>query len=427
MSGTFSRPGLVLTGGLLAWSLYAFLFIARSPSGAFTHDFQSHLVHTRILYNQHRLALPREGWETYQPPLYYAVNTLFSPNRPSHAFWIRLMSVLYGALALFLMSRLLTHSHISPQAQESTLLFIATTPAFLFLFSTYNNDSLATLLSIAFLVVAYEWVHQRQNWQLIGLGILTTAGLYTKLNMAFPAGAVVTVLAVMAGMGKFPWILLRRLIGTLAVSVALLTPWLVGHNYRLTGRLTPVPADFPVFEDIRLPHTPLQTVLTPPGWTPGEWKDPYTHVWDKTNHKKNSYLAYVFDTSIFGEYTFAFLPPVLPWAILFLHAGLWIGALWRVRRSPYGVLAVSFIALGLLGLMTIFFRAPYAGLMDFRYVAWLWLPIALLFSAVLASASSEHETFFSPSLFRVVMLLGTFLHVSFWLILFIGGQWNIPK
>ncbi len=36
-----------------------------------------------------------------------------------------------------------------PESQAIALGFIATTPAFLFQFTTYNNDSLATLLSIA--------------------------------------------------------------------------------------------------------------------------------------------------------------------------------------------------------------------------------------------------------------------------------------
>ena len=95
-----SRSRLILAGGLIVWVLFAFLFIARTPSGAFTYDYHGHMEHTRILYDEHRLALPREGWESYQPPLYYIVNVLFSPHRPSHSFQVRLMSVLYGVLTL---------------------------------------------------------------------------------------------------------------------------------------------------------------------------------------------------------------------------------------------------------------------------------------------------------------------------------------
>src|SRR6266700_1866297 len=107
----------ILTVGLVAWLLLATVFIARSPAGAFNHDAKGHIEHTRILFYQHRLALPREGWETYQPPLYYLINTLFSPDNPSHVFRVRLMSVLYGGATLLLMGALLTRFGMPPSTQ----------------------------------------------------------------------------------------------------------------------------------------------------------------------------------------------------------------------------------------------------------------------------------------------------------------------
>ena len=324
------------------------------------------------------------------------------------------------------MSRMLTRCCVSPQAQTAVLLFIATTPAFLFIFTTYNNDSLATVLSIALLVIAYEWMGQGKGWRLLLLGVLATAGLYTKLNAAYPVSTLAVVLIGMGLAGKMPWRRILPAFGALMVGVLLLMPWLIGHNYRLTGLLIPVPADFPLSSEIRLPQSPLRTLLTPPGWSRGEWKDPYVHVWESAHHKKSSYLAFLFDSSIFGEYTFEFLPSAIPWAILLLHACLLTAAFLRANRSPYGVGSMSFICLGALFSATLFFRAPYAVLMNFRYVSWLWLPGAVLYGTVLASSAPGARLFSSSSVFRAMMLSGAILQGSLWLALLMGGRWNFP-
>ncbi len=414
----------ILAGGLVAWLLLATVFIARSPAGAFNHDAKGHIEHTQILYRQHRLALPREGWETYQPPFYYLVNTLFSPNNPSHTFRVRLMSVLYGCVTLLLMGRLLTRFNAPPSAQVLVLFFIATTPAFLFMFTTYNNDSLATLLSVGILVMADQWIEKGRLSTMIQMGILMTAGLYTKLSVAYLMTALVIIVGYLAWSGR---IVTNRFISLLAaaiISVLLLTPWLIGHNYRLTGELTPIPADFPLYEQVRLPHSPLKTLLTPPGWSHGEWKDPYAHVWEPVNHKKNSFLAYLFVTSIFGEYTFEFLPPSIPWAIIVLHAFIWIVALTMMWQSVAGKLAFSFLAIGIVSLASLILRAPYAVLMDFRYIAWVWLPIAILYTAGLRSSTAASSR--RAAVFRAAMISGTLLQGLVWLALIIGGRWNIP-
>jgi 4-amino-4-deoxy-L-arabinose transferase-like glycosyltransferase len=409
---------------LVLWMLGALIYILRSPSGAFTHDFREQTEHTQIIYNQRRLALPREGLETYQPPLYYLVNTLFFPNQIRHAFVVRLTSLLYGGLTLLLIGRLLTRCGVPPGTQSIVLSFIATTPAFLFMFTTYNNDALATLLSVAMLVIALEWFHEGRPWHLMTLVAVTTAGLYTKLNVFFPFAALAAVAGFLGWIKAAPWNRVLPVLGALSVSAMLLTPWLVGHNYRYTRQLMPARSDILLDKSIQLPQTPLRTLLTPPGWSSGEWKDPYTHVWDPVYHKKNSYLAYLFSTSIFGEYTFGFLPAAMAWTLVLIHAGLWLAAFVRGRRLPWGSLSLGFIALGVLFLPALLFRAPYSGFMDFRLIAWIWLPEAVLFATSLLSSATR--TFSASSFFRAAMISGTALQGAIGLALIMGGRWNFP-
>src|SRR5437016_5370270 len=115
------RDFWILIGVVVLWMLLATAFIARSPAGAFSHDTHGHVQNTRILYFEHRLPNPREGWETYQPPLYYLVNTLLLPGHESHIFWVRLASAVYGAAALCLISVLLTRCKVLYGTQAAVL------------------------------------------------------------------------------------------------------------------------------------------------------------------------------------------------------------------------------------------------------------------------------------------------------------------
>jgi 4-amino-4-deoxy-L-arabinose transferase-like glycosyltransferase len=398
------------------WIAASGLFVLRSPSPAYTHDFRGHLQHTVILFRAHRLAFPREGWETYQPPLYYLINCLLVPTHESHVLRVRLMSTLFGGISLLLMSWMLTRRRVAASIQVLVLCFIATTPAFLFLFTTYNNDSLAVPLAMGILITAFEYVSRPERRKLVLLGALTIAGLYTKLSVAFPIVALAVVLGGYVLLGKLAWARVWPVFAVLAVSVLMLAPWLIGHNYRLSGRLIPTSADAYTNDAYHLPHSSLRTVLTPPGWTRGEWKDPFAHVWEAENHKKNSFLAYLFDTSVFGEYTFEFLPAVLPWGMLLIHAGLWLAAIWRARQSSEGLACLGLIVVGFLCASSLIFRAPFGGFMDFRYIAWVWLPGALIYATCLLR----------QSFFRVVMAVGSLLNASLWLVLVLTGRWNIP-
>ncbi len=417
------RPRAVVASALGAWALLACLLITRTPAGAFSHDFQGHVQHTRILYNQKRLAYPREGGETYQPPLYYMLNTLFLPNKPSHTFWVRLMSVLYGLLTLLLMVRFLSRLHISHSAQLMVLSFVATTPAFLFMFSTYNNDSLATLLSIALMMTLYEWMIQGKRPWIIGFGLLSVVALYTKLSVAFLLGPLCAILGVLAWFRAMRWERVRAVFFAVGVGVLSLGPWLI-RNYRYSGYFTPSSADFPVDDRIHLSKTPFRTVFTLEGWSPSEWKDPYAHLWEGTHHKKNSFIAYVFTTSLFSEYTFEGFPQALPWAIALVHAILWMSALALAYRTKISRFSVGLLVLGAAALTSLIFRSAYASLMDFRYIAWAWLPEAVLYTTTLIPRNSEKSP--SSKIFPALFISGAIVQSIFWFFLVVGGRWNIP-
>ena len=107
-------------------------------------------------------------------------------------------------------------------------------------------------------------------------------------SIVFPLAAVCVIAGFLGWTGRFPWKRITPLVGAAGVAALLLCPWLFGHNFRHTGRLTPTPADFPVDSRVALPRSALRTVLTLPGLTPGELNTPYAHLWESQNDTKNS-------------------------------------------------------------------------------------------------------------------------------------------
>ena len=404
-----------LLGG---WLLLGGLHVLRTPLGAFTHDFKDHLLYTRILTEQNRLPLPREGWETYQPPLYYMVNRVVLPAGTHHALIGRFLSVFYGFLFLWIIQALLRRYDMPLSHQALTLSFIASTPAFVFLFTSYNNDALATVCSALAIFWSIRLLDRWNSRWALYLFFSITAGLYSKLSFLFTLGSLffnALIFSVQA--------VRTKLILLVVLSPLILLPWLIGHNYRLTQRLLPVPADFPLYEAIKLPHSWWQTVLTPPGWTPGEWKDPWAHQWDALHHKKNSYLAYLLSTSVFGEFSFTFLPPIIFWAIGGAHVGMLFLSLGVIRRTRHCQIAAVLILFGVLLFPLLIRRAAYAGLMDFRYIAWLWLPAAVLWSETLVH-DKKHAWVSSSS--RALMASGIILQMVFLIVLWIASfRWYL--
>jgi hypothetical protein len=184
---------------LVVWELFGGLYTLRMSPGALTHDVLHHLQYTRIIYYDHRLPAPHEGMETYQPPLYYMINSRLDVPSVHHPLWGRLLGLQFGLLALALIAWRLEAVGTSERLQAAILAFILTSPTFLFVFASYNNDALATLLSIAILATTWEMIRRPRASLALLLGALMTAALYTKLSVLYAAGAAGILVA-------FEWI-----------------------------------------------------------------------------------------------------------------------------------------------------------------------------------------------------------------------------
>ena len=143
----------------VVWLSLASMTVLRTLDDDLSHDFSGHVHYTQYIAEHKRIPPPEEYFESYQPPLYYLLNSLVFPTSLHHVRWVRFMSVVSGCIALWLIAWLLDHQGVAVSVQLIVLLFMATTPAYLFLFMGYNNDALSTLLGTSMIVLGYRLLH----------------------------------------------------------------------------------------------------------------------------------------------------------------------------------------------------------------------------------------------------------------------------
>lgn len=422
----------------IVWIIISVGYLTHTPYGHRSHDFHGHIRYTTIIVNEKRFPHPYEGWETFQPPLYYLIASLIPLNNPEadsfyHIAYVRLLSALFGLITFFLIAWFLEIIKTKPFHKLLILLFLATTPKFIFVFSSYNNDSLATLASIAVFVVAYKLLF---NWNKVYLPILllaATCGLYTK-----PTCLVPTILMMFLSLRqvfrlKLPDKKSLFVFCTLLFSLILLFPWLYFHNYKKVQRFFPtnlenvnmqkyVPECVKVYSHKEMDLEKFKNLVGLVFRIPGiqlrkpdysrEWEKPWVYPsWEEIPPatKRYDYFSFLFITSVIGEYVFTEPHVNYFWLVLLLHLVITLLSLACIFQTQ--VTKLTTLVIMLASLTYILLSVNYTTVLhsaDYRYIAWTWAPWTSLYSAILQTRFRWLSWLTYP-LFIVTILLHLYL------------------
>ena len=398
------------------WIVITIIALNQIPYNYFAHDFDSHVEYTKILVNENRIPKPNEGWETHQQPLYYLISSHLAPEKiksdlPTHANYVRIFSALCGAVTILLFVWLLQEITNNKFIQLLSIFFISTTPKFVFVFTTYNNDSLATMLSVAILVLSYKlyksW-NKRLGWALF---VVSLAGLYTKLTILVPMIIVFAICLKELVLKKTP---IRenqkKIIQVLIFSLLFLLPWVLFHNYSTTGKLFPSLNFTSVPDGLKL-ETPLIEIFSPTSLLenkPHKWDVPWVYPWPNDSSKRNDYLSYIFATSVIGEFVFKSPSINFVWALLLVHLFIYLTALRYVLLSSKTKLAGIVILMAHVLHIVWVCKTPFSCNMDYRYIFWSCLGWVVLYASVL----SENIKNIS-NILNKLMIAGIVLNILF--------------
>lgn len=426
----YNKPLIFLA---TAWFVIASLYLIRTPFDYRAHDARGHIHYTRIVTQEHRIPKPYEGWETFQPPVYYLINSVIFPNTLKnsnfliHVNAVRLISVVYGFITILLIAALLSEIKIGLVEKLQVLFFTVTTPKFVFLFSTYNNDSLATLLSILVIFLCYKLYKSWSNKKALLLFVCAVIGVYTKFSTI---GCILAIL--------FPCIIYLfkqkpqdKKIASMALilfaSIISLLPWIIFHNIKYTNNPFPTNLEHRIRKSTK--HgtilDTLKSIIVNPLQPKTKWQEPWAlpvveqRQYIAPGTKGFDYISYFFVTSIIGENEFTKPDKKVIWGILWIHLFISILAYRYIFSSNINKLSFFVIVVG--HFLHLFYISRYfvpipSPVMDFRMISWIWAPWTYIFASSLIN-----KNLLMTTIQKTLLTTGILLHLYF-LFTVTGGQ-----
>lgn len=362
-------------------------YLLSTPYWVRGHDTDGHIEYIDYIAEHGRLPAPDEGWEYWQPPLYYAVGAVWAKSaaaagigRGGMLFGMQVLSSIFSLLILACVAWAGIRLFPDPKERSAALpLFfglIAFFPGLVYLSARINNDVPAVLFAFAAACALLEWWKSgsRTWWCLlmlaIALHILTKANGLLLLPVAY-----VCLLARRGNSWKRTFA--DGLTGLLIVGVV--AGWF--NVYRLThdGSQDMIIGNTQTLNtELRVPNdAAAYTVFSPVGMIRHPYNNPF-----EDSARRRYFWEYWYRSAFFGEFDFGEGRRLLAsWILASSFIVLLIALAGFIRTIPrrfYAYLPMAVLAAALpLGHAVFRFRYPYASSQDFRYSLLVLLPWAL--------------------------------------------------
>lgn len=198
------------------------------------YDSKDHLAYIKYIQDRHALPLPNEGYEMFQPPLYYAISAgilsilRLSATDAGAVSVLRALTMLFGIanfVFVFLSVRLLFPRHAL--AQLIGLIAAAFLPMQLYLSHYVTNETLAATLASASLYLALRALISEQTslWQLFLLGGCVGAAMLAKATGLLLIPAILGAFAIklmLQRAGMADWL---RTVGSTTAAILIVCGW----------------------------------------------------------------------------------------------------------------------------------------------------------------------------------------------------------
>jgi len=209
-------------------------------------DVSGHAEYIQQIIDKGRLPLAEDGWQGYQPPLFYLVAAGLmwagdvSPLADDGVRCLRLMTMTFGIAQLVLVLGCLRLLFPGEHRKQLVgLLVAAFLPMHLYVFHYVTNEGLAALLATGTLYLCLRILRDPDaSWRwYAALGACLGAALLAKFSTALLVPVVLTVLAgkLIASDRKRPVVWLRTL-GLAALSCLVVCGWHFGRVWYHYGR-----------------------------------------------------------------------------------------------------------------------------------------------------------------------------------------------
>lgn len=345
------------------------------------HDVGAHREYIEYLSTHKALPPVLQGWETWQPPLYYVAAALWRALFSAFPFDDPFRPVQYLATVLYLTAilaavRIFRQLNLNAVERVGALCLLAVLPANLFLAARINNDVFLPLLGAGVMFVTAEFIRTGTRRWLWWLAFLLPAALATKgSSLAIAGGSLALVLwAELRCSGWWPALrhtcltALPAAIWELAWSLRTLAQ--TGNPLYVNARLLP--------DELRV-HAPACSRFLSFDFAAFLGGAVY---YDQP--VRQSYPTALLTSLVYGEYgmhehTFHW-PELLRWGCLGLVLLLAAGALVAPRAELRPVWITCLVLAGCQALLAVVYAVQfaYACNQDMRFYAQAFIPLSCL-------------------------------------------------
>jgi tetratricopeptide (TPR) repeat protein len=195
-------------------------------------DSKEHLKYINYIQEQRALPLPTEGWEMYQPPLYYLVAAAslaagrLSINDPGSVFVLRLLGAFFG-IAQFVFAFLSLRLLLPARAALVGLLLAVFLPMHLYLAHYVTNEILAATLATVALYLCLRLLRREKPSasQFAWLGLAIGAAMLTKATGILLLPIVIAAIAGKLAYARAPIAISLRNLGLLLAICFAVCGW----------------------------------------------------------------------------------------------------------------------------------------------------------------------------------------------------------
>ncbi len=400
---------------LLVGVLIRFLYFEVTPFTVRSYDADGHLDYIRYIAEHHSIPLIRDGWQFYQPPLYYAlVAPLYSFAefvQSQHAVSVRVIQLFSVFLSILTLGICLWIARIlfSKKQRSERFLFVA----FFAVFSgvilnsvRVNNDILVQLLGFLSVALCLRFWQSgsARYWYLLTLAV--SLGILTKNNALLFLPVALAILFLQKDVKLRPKILMLFLGLCILLS---LTEWLFALRLAQDANVDLVGNVGNLNSGLRIPNT-LSAYFT---FNPFQiLSHPYNDAFND-EARRMFFPEYLYRSAFFGEFNFgASLRAFSRWMLGF-GFGVCVlsacGFFTELRRSWRTAMPLWLIFLALLLGHALFrFKYPYASSQDFRYSLVLLLPVAYFTLSIVSRCTGLFRKMLLGFLCLFVFLCGAY-------------------
>lgn len=361
-------------------SMLRFIYCCLTPYRTRALDWWGHIEYVEYVLANWRIPPAQEGWQFYQPPLYYFSSALWAklgillgradgvPLADLRLFAC-LMSIGAFAGGIWIGEMLFK----SDDEKSMSIWFagvLAVFPGFVHFASRISNDVPLLLFSVLFLAFLIRWWNDNRTRDVYAACAFLCLGLLTKLNV-LPLAAVLAICLVVHR--KSTWSSKVRTSAVCLAMIALSTGWLFYLRYGVEGERSVVgnrlgyrlrvdnhPANFLVFNPVGMLEHPYNNTL-------------------RDRERRDYFWEFAYRSAQFGEFNHgAVVKPLARSVLLLALAGLPLliaGLVITLKREFHSRLPIWLTFLLLVAALFCYrFSSPFASNQDYRFIPVVLVP-----------------------------------------------------